>query len=78
MRTIERILKKTEILKAINEYCENYTSRQREDLYSFLNKKLNLNLEVLNYKDMRTDPARFACDKKAQEWETNYILDKLL
>jgi len=78
MTILGKILTKEKIFKAIQEYCNNNSNRQREDLYDYLNSKLNLNLEVLNYKDKRTDPARFACDKEAQEWETNYIIDKLL
>ena len=78
MNTLRKILKKQDILKTIKIYCKNNSSRQREDLYNYLNNELNLNLKVLDYKDERTDPARFACDKEAQVWETNYIVDKLL
>ncbi len=75
---IETAYWKNKIKKAIQEYCNLHISRQRKDLYDYLNQKLNLNLEVLNYKDKRTDPARFACDEEAQEWETNYIVNKIL
>jgi len=64
---IEKAYWKNEIKQAIKEYCENNTSRQRKNLYDYLNEKLNLNLEVLNYKDKRTDSARFACDEEVQE-----------
>jgi hypothetical protein len=66
------------IKNKIQEYCNSHTSRQREDLYDYLNKKLGLDLKVLDYKDKRREPARFACDEKSQEWETNYIVNKIL
>ena len=64
------------ILAAIQNFCKNNTSRQREDLYNHLNKELGLDLDVYNY-DGRGDYARFACDEKSQAWETDYILKKL-
>jgi len=79
MKEILKTIKmKQKILKTIKEYCENNTSRQREDLYAYLNEKLGLDLNVLNYKNKRTDPPRFACDEEAQEWETDYIVNKIL
>jgi len=75
---IEKAYWKNKIKQAIKEYCETHTSRQREDLYDYLNKKLNLNLKALDYSDERIDHARFACDEEAQEWETDYIVNKIL
>ena len=65
------------IKQTIKKYCETYTSRQRGDLYDYLNEKLNLNLEVLDYKDKKKDKAKFACDEKSQKWETDYIVNKI-
>jgi hypothetical protein len=67
---------KEKILAAIQSFCKNNTSRQREDLYDYLNKELGLNLDVYDY-DGTGDHARFACDAKSQAWETDYVLEKL-
>ena len=75
---IIEIIERVKIKQAIKEYCETHESRQREDLYNYLNDKLNLDLKVSDYKDERTDPARFACDEEKQEWETYYIVNKIL
>lgn len=75
---LETIEMKQKILEAIKEYCETHTSKQREDLYAYLNEKLGLDLKVLDYKDKRTEPARFACDEEAQKWETDYVVNKIL
>ena len=75
---IETAYWKNKIRKAIQEYCNSHISRQRKDLYYYLNEKLDLDLKILDYKDKRTDSARFACDEESQEWETNYIVNKIL
>lgn len=64
------------ILAAIESFCENNTSRQRADLYDYLNNELGLDLKAYDY-DGTSDRARFACDQAAQKHETDYVVSKL-
>ena len=67
---------RSKILAAIQSYCKVHTSRQRSDLYDYLNQELSLNLDVYDY-DGTNDHARFACDLKSQVHETEYVIKKL-
>ena len=64
------------VLAAIEMFCISNKSRQREDLYKFLNTSLGLSLNVYDY-DGTNDHARFACDKVSQQHETDYVIKKL-
>jgi hypothetical protein len=68
----EAYLKSNKIDDAIAEFCSTQKSRQREDLYNFLNQKLELSLSIYDYKGTN-DHARFACDEKSQKHEADYV-----
>lgn len=57
---------------AIAEFCLTQKSRQRKNLYNFLNQKVGLSLSIYDYKGTN-DHARFACDEKAQKHEADYV-----
>lgn len=69
-------MNREDILEAINKFCESNKSRQRSDLYDFLNIELDLDLGVYNYNGTN-DHARFACDEESQQHETDHVLEKL-
>ena len=64
------------VLLAIQAFCNSSKSRQRSDLYTYLNKTLGIELDVYDY-DGRNDHARFACDYISQKHEADYVLAKL-
>ncbi len=63
-----------EIRDAIAEFSKG-TSRQRNDLYEFLNDKLGVELKTRNYSDARSNEAKFSCN---DEKEVDYVVKKIL
>ena len=62
---------------SIREFCDTHTSRQRSDLYDFLNSKLFSDEQVLsvyNY-DGTNDHARFS---EYEDFEFKYVVKKVL
>lgn len=50
-------------MKIINKFCETATNRQRDYLYDYLNKELDIIIDrsAYDYEDKRSEYARFKC-----------------
>ena len=62
---------------AIEKFCDTQTTRQRDALYDFLNKELNITISrsVYNYSDGRSEYARFEC---TNEDEVNNVVKRVV
>lgn len=65
---------KEQIKEVICSYIRGYKSRQRQDLYDYLNKYYDLNLTAYDY-DGRSDYAKIAL--QSEKWEYDYVVNKV-
>lgn len=58
------------VRNTLDEYCKQNTNRQREEIYCYLEEKLNIKIErpAYNYQDGRSNYARVGCEKD-EEYE---------
>ncbi len=71
------ILQKENVKKAIEKFCQENTTRQRDVLYDALNKEFEIELErsVYDYSDKRSDAARFECGNQD---EVSWVIDRVI
>lgn len=63
--------------ETLEKYCKEETSRQRDDLYDWLDKKLDIKIDrsAYDYSDKRTDHSRFEC---TNDDEVKVVIDRIV